>query len=306
MGKPTEAVPGHLTPRGLAESTPNILVCGSPPVYLPEELRTQEASVGTCSLQGGNLDQQTRPEISTSVSGQTPTTFPQSSLLSGGGSNPPPENSVVLDARWSRVPVPAPTRRSGLARPPASAVFNRPTGVAPLERCYLPFRNSCLRPKPQVKVCVLCTGGPDLPVLQDASLILEGLARVPNIDPNHIIIRTSQLIDVALDKFFDPTDINEGALLILIISCHGLQGRDNNVLLQFKTQDGDTVDSRMLQNKIMALPKHCTLEVVVDTCYAEGVIPGLNRISTPDDPFTPFPMPAVALEFTPAHTPPSG
>ncbi|CAE6418666.1 unnamed protein product [Rhizoctonia solani] len=143
----------------------------------------------------------------------------------------------------------------------------------------------------------------------DASLILQGLSRVRNVNPDHIIPRTSQLIDVALDKFFDPTDISEGAMLILIeeyqVSCHGLQGYGSNVLLQFKTQDGTIVDSRMLQDKIMALPKHCTLEVVVDTCIAENVIPGLRRISTMD-PSAPCSMPAGVPNFVTAHTPPSG
>ncbi|CAE6379420.1 unnamed protein product [Rhizoctonia solani] len=148
-------------------------------------------------------------------------------------------------------------------------------------------------------------GGPDIPVLSDTSLILQSLSRVRNIDPEYIISRTSQLIDVALDKFFDPTDISEGAILILIVSCHGSRGCGGNVLLQFKTQDGTIVDSRMLQDRIMALPKHCTLEVVVDTCIAEDVIPGLRRISTMD-PSAPCSMPAGAPNFVTAHAPPSG
>ncbi|GAB1523512.1 hypothetical protein RhiTH_006662 [Rhizoctonia solani] len=40
----------------------------------------------------------------------------------------------------------------------------------------------------------------------------------------------------------------------------------------------------MLEEKIRALPEHCTLEVIVDTCYAEGVVPGLRRIPTTDSP----------------------
>ncbi|KAF8706846.1 hypothetical protein RHS03_04744, partial [Rhizoctonia solani] len=40
----------------------------------------------------------------------------------------------------------------------------------------------------------------------------------------------------------------------------------------------------MLEEKIKALPEHCTLEVIVDTCYAEGVVPGLRRVPTTDSP----------------------
>ncbi|CAE7139816.1 unnamed protein product [Rhizoctonia solani] len=184
---------------------------------------------------------------------------------------------------------------------PPPALFNRPTRSSPPESSH---------PPPQVKVCVLCTGS-DLPVLRDAGLILESLPCVPNINPEHVITHTSQLIGDALDEFFGLTDIKEGALLILILSCHGTLCRDNNVLLQFKAQDGATVDSRLLQDKIMALPKHCTLEastltVVVDTCYAEHVIPGLYRVSTLDNSPTLCPMPVVAPEFIATLTPPSG
>ncbi|CUA74664.1 recombination activating gene 1-like [Rhizoctonia solani] len=129
---------------------------------------------------------------------------------------------------------------------------------------------------PRVKACLLCTGGRDIPVLRDTSLIMSALARVRNIDPEHIITRTRKMIDVAFDEFFDPTDIREGGVLILIISCHGFRGFGNNVSLQFQTQDG----TPMLQEKILALPEHCTLEVIVDTCFAENVIPGLHRIAT--------------------------
>ncbi|KAH7329841.1 hypothetical protein B0J17DRAFT_679899 [Rhizoctonia solani] len=149
------------------------------------------------------------------------------------------------------------------------------------------------RSKPRVKVCVLCTGGPGVPVLLDTSLILKGLAGIPNIDPEHIATRTSKLIDVAFDNFFDPTDI---------LSCHGFQSGGNNVVLQFHTQDGAIIDSRMLQDKIMALPNHCTLEVVVDTCCAEGVIPGLHRISAMN-PSTSCTMPIRVPDYFLAHNP---
>ncbi|CAE6497058.1 unnamed protein product [Rhizoctonia solani] len=154
---------------------------------------------------------------------------------------------------------------------------------------------------PRVKTCLLCTGGRDMPVLQDTCLIMLGLARVRNIDPEHMITRTSRMIDVAFDDFFDPTGIRKGGVLILIISCHGFRGSDNNVLLQFQTQDGTLVNSRVLQEKIMALPEYCTLEIVVDTCFAENVIPGLRRIAVdpPDTRVTQVPG------FVTMHVPPS-
>ncbi|KAJ1305935.1 hypothetical protein OPQ81_010654 [Rhizoctonia solani] len=131
-----------------------------------------------------------------------------------------------------------------------------------------------------------------------------GPLRIKNIDPDHVILRTSKLVDVAFDEFFEPTSIREGGILILIVSCHGFQAGCGNVLLQFKTQYGTIVDSRMLQEKILALPKHCTLEVVVDSCCAEGVIPGLGRISTMGS--TPYVVPSRALASPITHTPPSG
>ncbi|KAG8679534.1 hypothetical protein FRC11_003609, partial [Ceratobasidium sp. 423] len=88
------------------------------------------------------------------------------------------------------------------------------------------------------------------------------------------------MIDVAFDKFFDPNDIRKGGLLILIISGHGKREYGGGVSLQFQTQDGTVVNSSMLREKISALPEHCTLEIVGDICFAEGLIPGLRRIST--------------------------
>ncbi|CAE6353204.1 unnamed protein product [Rhizoctonia solani] len=157
---------------------------------------------------------------------------------------------------------------------------------------------------PRIRVCLLCTGGRELPVLEDVSLIMKGLAHIRGVDPEHIITRTSKMIDVALDIFFDR-DIREGDLLILIMSCHGyLIG--NHVILEFKTQDGTLVNSRMLQQKIEALPDHCTLEVIVDTCHAEGIVPGLRRISSldPSSPSSSAMLTSVHCSAAP-HTIPS-
>ncbi|CUA74486.1 hypothetical protein RSOLAG22IIIB_11241 [Rhizoctonia solani] len=142
-----------------------------------------------------------------------------------------------------------------------------------------------------------------MPVLRDTGLILNALRRIPNVDPDYLNIRTSQLIDVAFDTFFDPTDIREGGILILVVSCHGFQGFDGNVFLQFRTQTGDTVDSGMLHAKIAALPKYCTLEVIMDTCCAESVIPGLQPISMMR-PSAPYFTPARTLDVATARAPP--
>ncbi|KDN40124.1 hypothetical protein RSAG8_08324, partial [Rhizoctonia solani AG-8 WAC10335] len=317
MGKlaAVPVVPVHLAPQSLTDSTTNILVSGGPLLSPLSDPCAQEASPGARTRRDGSVDYQTHSEISRRVSGQIPVpTAPHSLGLSFGRADGLPiQNGIAPDAASLRVPAPALAQSSGLAfYPLAPLASNRPTRAPPPEsppKISPPFwRNpqlaTQLRPKPQVKACVLCTGGPGVPVLPDTGLILQSLARVRNIDPDHIITRTSQLIDVALDKFFDPTDISEGAILILIMSCHGFRGCGSNVLLQFKTQEGTTVDSRMLQDKIMALPKHCTLEVVVDTCCAESVIPGLHRISTMDSSTTCL-MPAVP-DFVTAHAPPSG
>ncbi|CUA74488.1 hypothetical protein RSOLAG22IIIB_11243 [Rhizoctonia solani] len=281
MGKPA-AVPGNLTFDDTANSTVSTTI--GPLHQLPHDGYSTAGAF----------------EASTRVSREGTTVFHSSSLPSSPSTVTPGTESLPVLA-------PVVAQDLGFTSYPLAPLASRPENAP--SSCPPEWKSqdlvSQLRPEPQVKVCVLCTGDPDVPVLLDTALILQSLARFRNIDPNHIIIRTSQLIDVALDKFFDPTDVSEGAILILIVSCHGFQGYGGNVLLQFKTQHGATVDSRLLQAKIMALPKHCTLEVIVDTCRAENVIPGLQRIFTMD-PSAPCSMPAGSVDYIAAHSPPSG
>ncbi|CAE6436528.1 unnamed protein product [Rhizoctonia solani] len=60
----------------------------------------------------------------------------------------------------------------------------------------------------------------------------------------------------------------------------------------------------MLQEKISALPEHCTLEIIVDTCFAENVVPGLHRIAAgaPGTNVLPIGPPGSAM----MHAPSSG
>ncbi|CAE6497052.1 unnamed protein product [Rhizoctonia solani] len=155
---------------------------------------------------------------------------------------------------------------------------------------------------PRVKAYLLSTGGRNLPVLQDAGLAMQGLGRVRNLDPTNVVTRVGKMIDYTFDSFFDPADIRKGGLLILIISGHGERAYGDGVSLQFQTQDGTPINSNMLQQKIMALPNHCTLEVIVDTCFAEDVIPGLRRVLTTEPstlPTFPTGMPHLIATATP-------
>ncbi|CAE6502071.1 unnamed protein product [Rhizoctonia solani] len=192
---------------------------------------------------------------------------------------------------------------------PVPASFNHSTEE--LQRLTLLGKDNLrfpiqMEPKPLVKVCVLSTGK-DIPVSLDVDLILRVLHSVPNINPNHIAARIYEQLDSSFDKFFDPTDIGEGGILILIVSGHGFRDYSgNHVSLEFKTQDGHTVDSRVLQQKIIGLPQSCTLEVVADTCCAEGVIPGLHRISSMDPSAPSGAMSAGLSRFVATHAPPSG
>ncbi|EUC57464.1 hypothetical protein RSOL_222540 [Rhizoctonia solani AG-3 Rhs1AP] len=165
------------------------------------------------------------------------------------------------------------------------------------------------QPKPpRVKAYLLSTGGRELPVLQDTGLVMQGLHRVRNLDPANVYTRTGKIVDYTFDGFFDPTDIREGGLLALTISGHGKRVCGDDVSLQLQTQDGTPVNSSMLQRKIMALPSHCTLEVIVDTCFAEDLIPGLRRILTTESPGPPtFPTAndmsrSIATSTLPAGT----
>ncbi|CAE6475553.1 unnamed protein product [Rhizoctonia solani] len=215
---------------------------------------------------------------------------------------------------------------------PVPASFNHSTEE--LQRLTLLGKDNLrftmqIEPKPLVKVCVLSTGK-DIPVSLDVDLILRVLHSVPNINPDHIASRIYEQLDSSFDKFFDPTDISEGGMLILIVSGHGFRDYsgnhvslefktqdghtvdsrvldcNNHVSLEFKTQDGRTVDSRVLQQKIMGLPQSCTLEVVADTCCAEGIIPGLHRILSMHPSAPSGAMAARLPRFVAMHAPPSG
>ncbi|EUC57461.1 hypothetical protein RSOL_222510, partial [Rhizoctonia solani AG-3 Rhs1AP] len=127
---------------------------------------------------------------------------------------------------------------------------NNPTGGLRKANIYGPLSDlqggpnlvTQAQPKlPRVKAYLLSTGGRDIPVLQDAGLVMQSLDRVRNLDPSNVDTRTGKMIDSTFDRFFDPVDIREGGLLILI--SHGKRTYGNGVSLQLQTQDGTPVDS---------------------------------------------------------------
>ncbi|KAG8713336.1 hypothetical protein FRC11_012519 [Ceratobasidium sp. 423] len=277
MGKPA-AVPVLLAPvpQNLVDEAPNVPLSEALSTSLPSQPSIPRTLSEGNADRNGNPGHPTRSETNTPVSDRTSTTSPSLHLRSGVA-------DVVPSVEPSRVPVPSAPQDSTAASPPTRALSNRPAGAFLIRGAHALVTTL----KPLVKVCVLCTGA-GVPILPDTGLILQSLDGVQNVDPEHTIIRTTKRIGTTLDEFFDPTDIREGAILILI-----------------GAQPAFIAFVQMLQDKIMALPEHCTLEAVVDTCLAEGVIPGLRRISTVD-PSAPCVMPAGIPDSAATYTPPSG
>ncbi|KAJ1305932.1 hypothetical protein OPQ81_010651 [Rhizoctonia solani] len=305
-------------PQKLLDSAPNISTDENPLLSSSTETSTSAVLYERHRRRNGSLGHPTRSEASTRTSDSISGTPPSSTLLPDVADVPnqalddpfPSHYEPIVDMVSPPRLVPTP-QSSKLVSSLLVPVSSSPMGVFSTRSVFGPapnpkeFPNSAVqaRPKPpRVKVCLLCTGGRDIPVLEDTSLIMQALARVRNIDPDHIVTRTSKMIDFAFDRFFDPTDIRKGGLLILIISCHGKRGLGDDVSLPFQIQDGTLVNSRILQEKIMALPKHCTLEVVMDTCFAEGVIPGLRRVSDVE-PLSRCAMTAGVTDRSATHTP---
>ncbi|KAH7329878.1 hypothetical protein B0J17DRAFT_722550 [Rhizoctonia solani] len=291
MGRSADKVPrygGHLASASRSRgSTPNVSA-GSIPLIPTEE--------GTQSVPYEGHP--SHSEISERTLDLVSTAFPPSPLLSAlAGVASSPRHGPTLDVASPPTP-----QHLELALPPLSPVSNNPGRVLPTGSAHESAPNPRkradptiqARPKlPEVKAFILCTGEPEIPATQDISLSKRGLARVRKLSPDHVIAHTEELIDVGFEKFFDPADIRKGGLLILIISCHGRCEYGDGVALQFHTQDGRFINSRMLQEKIRALPKQCTIEVIVDTCHAEGVIPGVRRILAMEPPTSSSILPEV-------------
>ncbi|KAH7329880.1 hypothetical protein B0J17DRAFT_210981 [Rhizoctonia solani] len=303
MGKPEERQPAHrsLAPafQRLQQPTPGDSCGGVSSTSPCNELSVREALSECHPRRNASLGYPTRSEAGVCVSGQAPTEFSLLSSSSGIADVLLLQSKDVPDAGSSHEPEP-----QDFPVPTSNHLTEYSHRLSLLDRDNLRFPAQ-MKPKPLVKACVLSTGE-DIPVISDTDLILRILNSVPNIDPNYIVSQIEQQLDSSFDKFFDPTDIREGGILILIVSCHGSRDYSgNHVSLQFKTQGGTTVDSRVLQQKIMGIPQHCTLEVVADTCCAEGVVPGLRRILTMDHS-APSAMPAGVPNFVMMHASPSG
>ncbi|CAE6472588.1 unnamed protein product [Rhizoctonia solani] len=312
MGKQAAAAPAHLAPapQNLFRAAPNVPLGQASPTSSSSESSAPGALSEGYLRRNGNLGHPARSETSTPVSDWTSTydyviTAWKPSNATSRTSPSPPLYSGVADiapgVESSRAPtLPVLQDLTAASSLPSRTPSHHPPGAFPTEDAHALL----ITLKPLVRVCVLCTGA-GVPVREDTDLILRSLDGVPNVDSERIIVRTTKEIGTALDEFFDPTGIPEGATLILIVSCHGSRGYRGDIELEFKTKGGSIVNSGMLQEKLLALPEHCTLEAVVDTCLAEGVIPGLRRISTME-PSAPNVMPAAVLSSPATHGPPSG
>ncbi|CUA74483.1 hypothetical protein RSOLAG22IIIB_11238 [Rhizoctonia solani] len=273
------------TPKNLLESTTGRFPPISPPTIV--ESTTSDDSYEGHPRRNGHLGHPTRSGANTHKPDSVSTyefTFiapcPSNSAPDVPPFSAPSSHIGVVDVASSR-PAMSKSQHPALISSLLTQELSNPTGAPRKIGVCRPGPEPATQtpPKPpRVKACLLSAGGRDMPVLQDASLVMRSLDRVRNLDPENITIRTGKTIDCAFDNFFDPADIRKGGLLILIISGHGKRRYDGDVSLEFHTQNGTPVSSGMLQQKIMALPEHCTLEVIVDTCFAEGVVPGLRRI----------------------------